>query len=196
MAPAYPILFAAGAVWMESRSKLTRNIQWGALAAGGAMGILLLPIAPPNSAIWNRIQSRIDDYHEEIGWPDLVNTVASVRDSLTGSQRASLGIQAFNYGEAGAINLYGPVRGLPAAFGGMNSYWLRGYPNPPPETLIVLGLDAEGANKYFQSCMKAARVTNSDGIGNEESTYHPDVFVCGGPRLPWPEFWQRIHRYQ
>jgi 4-amino-4-deoxy-L-arabinose transferase-like glycosyltransferase len=196
MAPAYPILFAAGAVWIESRSSLVRRVQWGALAAGGVAGICLLPVAQPNSLLWNNIQGRIGDYHEEIGWVDLVNTVSSVRDSLPASERSSLGIIAFNYGEAGAIDLYGPARGLPAAVGGMNSYWSRGYPDPPPETLIVLGLDTEGADEYFRSCVIAARVINSYGIGNEESTNHPDIFVCGGPRQPWPEFWQRIRRYQ
>jgi hypothetical protein len=28
------------------------------------------------------------------------------------------------------------------------------------------------------------------GAGNEETREHPDIFVCGGPRKPWPEFWK------
>jgi hypothetical protein len=44
----------------------------------------------------------------------------------------SAGILAGNYGEAGAINLYGPAYGLPEAMSGINSYWLCGYGDPPP----------------------------------------------------------------
>jgi len=81
-----------------------------------------------------------EDFPEEIGWPELVETVAKIRDSLPQEDRARLGIPGTNYGEAGAINLYGPRYGLPSAISGVNSFWERGYGNPPPETRIVIGL--------------------------------------------------------
>ena len=31
---------------------------------------------------------------------------------------------------------------------------------------------------------------NSEGAQNEESQYHPDIFVCGPTRLPLPELWK------
>jgi hypothetical protein len=42
-------------------------------------------------------------------------------------------------GKLGAVNLYGPAYGLPTAISGMNSNWERGYGDPPPQTVIVLG---------------------------------------------------------
>jgi hypothetical protein len=193
MGPAYPMLFAAGAVawehWAAARSGW-RRVTWAALAAGGALGVLLLPIAPVNSFLWNNVTNRIEDFREEIGWPELVDQVAAIRDSLPASEQAHVGILAGNYGEAGAINLYGPARFLPDAISGINSYWLRGYSDPPPETLIVLGLSQQVAGRTFESCQVAGRITNRFGVMNEESTAHRDIYVCRKIRFPWADFWR------
>jgi hypothetical protein len=186
MAPAYPMLLAAGAIGLASRPRLI----WSTLAAGCALGILLLPIAPVNSPLWNKVTSNMSDFREEIGWPELVDTVAAIRNSLPAEERGRTGILAGNYGEAGAIDLYGPAHGLPAAISGMNSYWLRGYGDPPPQTLIVLGLSSERLARIFESCETAGKVTNRYGVMNEESAGHPDIYVCRGLLKPWPDFWK------
>jgi hypothetical protein len=48
-----------------------------------------------------------------------------------------------NYGEQGAIELLGPAYNLPPPISLTNSAWLRGYPTPPPTTLIVVGCRAK-----------------------------------------------------
>jgi hypothetical protein len=190
MAPAYPMLLAAGAVALTARSRLVRGLIWAGLAIGGALGVLMLPIAPVNSALWNTVGSKIDNFKEEIGWPDLVQTVATIRDSLPAAERAKTGILTGNYGEAGAIDLYGPAYGLPNAISGINSYWLLGYGDPPPQTLIVLGLSREALEKNFESCEAAGQIANRYGVMNEETTDHRDIYVCRKLRKPWPEFWK------
>jgi hypothetical protein len=127
---------------------------------------------------------------EEIGWDDLMRTVAQIRDSLPPDQKAHLGIATANYGEYGAIDVLGPAYGLPEPIGTINSEWLRGYPTSPPTTLIVIGLSGEQANAIFTGCRWAGHNGNSEGVQNEESQDHPDIFVCGSPHLPWPELWQ------
>jgi hypothetical protein len=94
-----------------------------------------------------------------------------------------------NYGEAGAIEMFGPAYHLPPPISTTNSAWLRGYPIPPPATLIVLGITREEADTIFTGCRLAGHNGNSEGIKNEESMYHPNIFVCGPPRLPWPQLW-------
>jgi hypothetical protein len=79
---------------------------------------------------------------EKVGWPELVKTVAGIRDSLPPNQQANLGITAGNYDEQGAIEMLGPAYHLPP-ISTTNSAWLRGYPIPPPTTLIVLGINRE-----------------------------------------------------
>jgi hypothetical protein len=120
----------------------------------------------------------------------LVRTVAQIRDSLPPDQQAHLGITTGNYGEYGAIEMLGPAYGLPKPIGTTNSEWLRGYPTPPPTTLIVLGLGEQEANSLFIGCRWAGHNGNSEGVLNEESQYHPDIFLCGPPRLLWPQLWQ------
>jgi hypothetical protein len=204
MAPAYPMLLAAGAV-LEERAvaslaagwaRLVRGITCSALAVGGAIAIaVVLPIAPVNSSWW-RVANRVnDDLREEIGWPELVETIAGIHTSLPAEERAHVGILAGNYGEAGAIDLYGSAHGLPKAISGINSYWGRGYGDPPPRTLIVVGISRDFLERNFESCVLAGHVTNRYGVRNEETTQHPDLFVCRRLRQPWPVFWKQFRYY-
>jgi hypothetical protein len=135
------------------------------------------------------------DFVEEIGWPELVETVAQIRDSLPPEERAHLGILAANYGEAGAINLFGPNYGLPPAISGVNSFWARGYGDPPPETLIVLGHSAGFLAKNFASCRVVAHSWNRLGVDNEETVDHPDIYLCRGLKTPWREFWDGYRHF-
>ena len=131
---------------------------------------------------------------------DLLNAVIVSKDAAQGGAResghASIWkiVSAAGY-EAGAINLYGPAYGLPRAISGVNSYWARGYGNPPPETLIVLGLSQRSGERFFTWCSVAGRTPNPYGIRNEETERHPDIYLCGPPRQPWPEFWNQFRYY-
>ena len=194
-AGSYPMLFGGGAVWAEQWIASRRALAGIALVLGAAFGAILVPIGSVNSWWWNHVASQIDDFREEVGWPELVETVAGIRDTLPAEERQGLGILAGNYGEAGAINLYSPEYGLPKATSGVNSYWLRGYGDPPPRTLIVVGLSRAALDRYFESCEVAGHVSNRYGVKNEETQEHLDIFVCRGLRQSWPEFWKQFRRF-
>ncbi|HET7106717.1 MAG TPA: glycosyltransferase family 39 protein [Candidatus Acidoferrum sp.] len=204
LAPAYPMLYAAGAVtgerWLatlnSARAQAVRLAVTAALALGilGAMAVAL-PLAPINSP-WFRLADKVNlTLRDEIGWQDLVSTLAHLRDSLPPESRARLGILAENYGEVGAINLYGPGRGLPRAISGVNSSWERGYGDPPPQTLIVVGFPRAFVESNFESCLLAAQNTNSLGVVNEETTERHDIFLCGPPKAGWPQFWRTFQYF-
>ncbi len=203
LAPAYPVLIAAGVVFMETwRSSLSarraRVVQWAtvaAMAVGGiTAGALTLPIAPINSPVWNLAARVHDNFREEIGWPNLVETVAGIIAARPVLQTHHVGILTANYGEAGAIDLIGPTYGLPAAMSGVNTYWLRGYGEPPPQTLIVLGYTRHQLDHFFETCSLVGHATNRDGVENEES-HHPDIYLCRGPRKPFPELWKDFRHF-
>jgi hypothetical protein len=123
---------------------------WTVLVADAAsVTAFALPVAPADSRWGKVVIARNGDFQEEIGWPELVATIANIRDSLPLEDRARVGILAGNYGEAGAINLYGPSYGLPVAISGMNSFWLKGYGNPPPQLLIVVGVPGAFADRHL-----------------------------------------------
>lgn len=127
---------------------------------------------------------------KRLGWEELVQSVARVRDSLPPEQRGNVGVVVGNYGEQGAIEILGPAYHLPPPISGTNSAWLRGYPVTPPSTLIVIGVGHDSVDRMFTACRWAGHNGNSLGVRNEESKEHPDIYVCGPPRLPWPEFWK------
>ncbi|MCC6192760.1 MAG: glycosyltransferase family 39 protein [Anaerolineales bacterium] len=204
LAPAYPMLLAAGAVIWEQRlarmaaprARLAHGLTWAALAAGAAFAVpIMLPLAPVNSALWRFASQVHDNFVEQIGWPELAETVAGIYHGLPAEERARTGILAGNYGEAGALNLYGPDYGLPRAISGRNSYWLRGYGDPPPETVIVVGYSRAAAEALFTTCALAGQITNRFGVENEETRFHPDVFVCRWPRRPWPDLWPDLKSF-
>jgi len=197
LAPAYSMLLAAGAVACEQWfARLQPNTQrWsrvaigiglaGTLIAGAAVG---LPWAAVNSTGWRISRAAHDNFAEQVGWPDYVAQVAAVYHALPPEERAHTGIYANNYGEAGAIDLYGPRLGLPHAISPVNSFWFRGYGTPPPRTVVVLGDDAHGMRDTPADCTLAARFQNPQHVENEE-TSHPDIYVCRNLRVPWSQLW-------
>jgi hypothetical protein len=203
LAAAYPMLFAMGAVagerWVES---LSRAWRWtlegvfftGVAAYGVIVAVILLPFTN-SGPLKNFALKNNGDLREEIGWNELVKTVAGIRDSLPAEQQKSVGVVTGNYGEAGAIEIFGPTYHLPAPISVTNSAWLRGYPTPPPTALIVIGWSQKQVDASFTDCRLAGHNANSSGIENEESKDHPDIFVCGSPRKPWQEFWKESQRY-
>jgi len=204
LAPAYPVLIAAGAVWGERwleslsthRAGQIKSTTWHTLAwAGLCYGAICLPIAPLNSAWWRVADTVNGNFNMQIGWPDVAQKVADIRDALSPQEQAAMGILAGDDGGAGAINLYGPHYGLPRAISGMNTNWFRGYGEPPPETVIALEMDRAFIYKNFESCELAGRLSNPYGIENQTIDGYADVYVCRHLRTPWPDFWRHFQYY-
>lgn len=241
LAPAYPMLYAVGAVWIEGKwraasatvrgggkmetsrgadggqltekAKVNTRVQTKQRLAGGpgrwarralVVGLLVdvlvgaavaLPIAPVNSAWW-KAAAKVDIvFPEEIGWEEFVGSVAEVWRRLPPEERERAGILTGNYGEVGALNLYGGRYGLPRSISGVNSSWERGYGQPAPETVIVAGYSREFLEKHFASCAVGARTWNRYGVPNEETVMDPEIFVCRGLRESWEEFWKEARRF-
>lgn len=200
-AAAYPMLLAAGSVACAQMLKTlpkfaSRTIATlfyvGLAAVGAYIMAIVLPFAS-SGPLRDFALKNNEDLREEIGWDDLVRQVASIRDTLTPEQQAHLGITVGDYGEGGAFEILGPAYHLPPPASTHNAAWFRGFPTPPPTTIIALGLNARQANSIFTNCRWAGHYANSQGISNSESRDHPNIFVCGPPRDSWPELWRK-HR--
>ena len=200
---AYPMLLAMGAVagerWLASLTRRSRLGLEGVFFAGLlAFGIYSSMIIIPWTSGGPLRQFAIrnnGDFRDEIGWNDLVREVARVRASLPSDQQSSVGVIVGNYGEAGALEMLGPAYQLPRPISLTNSAWLRGYPTPPPSTLIIVGWSRRQVDEAFKNCRLAGHNGNPEAVRNEESDDHPDVFVCGPPKEPWPEFWKNNQRF-
>jgi hypothetical protein len=203
LAPAYPMLLAAGSFrgeqWIktltERRARVVRRVTYCSIAVSVVLvGAVVLPIAPPDSG-WFRFADHVNpDFSEEFGWPEMADSAARIRDSLSAEDRNHLGILTGDAGQAGAITILGAGYGLPAAISGSNTNWLWGYGDPPPSTLIVIGFPHE-ITGAFESCELRDHVTNRYGIRNSALGDYTEILLCRNLREPWPEFWRKIQSF-
>lgn len=199
LAPAYPMLIAAGAMfgeqWLRTHQPATvisirQSVAWTLASAGLITVAVSFPLAPLNSTWWRVAEAMNGNFSYEIGWPELVQAVSKVHSTLPASGQASVGILVHDDGQAGALNLFGPSYHLPRAMSGMNTNWLRGYTSPPPQTVIVFGFGRDFLDSTFQSCEVAGKGTNPFGIDNGALRTNSPIFVCRHLRQAWPDFWR------
>jgi hypothetical protein len=204
LTPAYPVLYAAGAVALERvlaqratwlRVSLRSAVIAAMLADAAVFAWAYLPMWPVGSAAWNWQMNNNSDMANEIGWPEFVAQVAAVRDTLSPQDRSSLAILANNFGEAGALSLYGPQYKLPIPISSTNSFHDRGYGPYEAETVIVVGGELNDQLLNFESCSVAALVHLPYGVRDEESVDHPEILVCHHLRRPWPVVWSRSQEF-
>jgi hypothetical protein len=124
----YPVLFAAGAVWLARRRE--RRGQGGlplrrllpAVVVAAALPLpLLLPLLPASTL--GVVAKVNEDAGETFAWPTYAAQVLAVRDRLPPAERAGAVAVTGNYGEAGALARYGGAWGRDAVFSGHNSFW-------------------------------------------------------------------------
>src|SRR5450631_1235186 len=144
--PLHPLLVTAGACAVEARTlRRTRWLRSVTTVALVLQAVLLLPIAIPvlPEAVMARstLPSIRTDFADTVGWQDLVAQVDSIYERLPASERSSTVLLTNNYGEAGAINTYGPPQGLPTAVSGELTYYYR-KPADLDGPVIGVGLDA------------------------------------------------------
>jgi Dolichyl-phosphate-mannose-protein mannosyltransferase len=181
-----PALLGAGAVWVDGwldrgRERLRRATLVAAVGVSAVVGgIISLPVLPADGA--DPVIAVNEDVGETIGWPKFAETVADVYQGLP--DRDDAVILTANYGEAGAIDHYGPALGLPHAFSGHNAYGDWGPPPDGSAPVIAVGLDPAGS---LVDCDIAARIDYDAGVDNDEQGTR--VWVCAGPRRPWSQEW-------
>jgi 4-amino-4-deoxy-L-arabinose transferase-like glycosyltransferase len=196
--PLHPLLVTAGAcaieVWTQRRARWLRPTTAAALVA---QAVVLLPIAipllPETEMARSTLPSIRTDFAETVGWQDLVTQVKTVYERIPVSERPSTVILTNNYGEAGAINTYGPQLGLPTAVSGeLTYYYWR--PTRFGDSIIAVGLDASFLSTLFDDCSTLATVSNSYGLHNQE--FGAPIVVCGRPKLPLDRLWSHLKSFQ
>lgn len=203
--PAFPILFAGGAIfwerWIAGKSLIWVKWSYGVLMilCGALLAPTLLPLLPPESyirysAATHLQQPRLENHKlgplpqlfaDQFGWQDMTATVARVYNSLPPQERARTGIFGQNYGQAGAIDLFGPRYGLPPAISEHQSYFLWGDRGYSGESMIVMQGSQKELEQIYSSVRKVAHVSHPYSMPYE----HFDVYYCKGIREPLEELW-------
>lgn len=213
-APAYVILFAAGAVATErvtARGKLQAALRAACLfwlVAGVSLLLpLVLPVLPIDTFL--RYQSHLpfevpktersfvgetlpQYYADEFPWPGMVEAVARVYHSLTPEEQARTAIFANNYGQAAAVDFFGPRYGLPKAISGHQNYFLWGPRNYTGDTVIVLGDEESDAREHFDSVTVAATLYNPYAYRYENFP----ILLCRGLKWDLQTEWSRVKNWR
>jgi hypothetical protein len=207
--PAFPALFALGAAALP-------DLMWPAarwwLAAATAVFVILAPIVLPILAPL-ALDRYLETLHlrptpieaagigapltqvfsDEMGWQELEQTVATIFRALPDQDRQRAAIIASNYGEAAAIDLFGPADHLPPALTGQNQYFLWGPRGFDGSMIIHVGGDPD---RWRQIC-QSLEMVGSFGVAYAMpyETNQP-IFVCRGLRGGLARAWPRFKRYR
>ena len=212
LAPVYPVLFAAGAVWWEGLVAKVGSLRFlkaalpvlivGLCAVAAPVVLPVLPVErliryqeatglrPPKAEAGHEgVLQQL--YGDQFGWEEMVAKVAGVYHSLPPDERAKAAIFANNYGEAGAIDFFGGRHGLPKAVSPHQSYFLWGHRGHTGEVMIVLGDEREDAEEHCRSVEEGPAVDHPYAM--EEEKYR--ILVCRGLRRPLPELWPELKHW-
>jgi hypothetical protein len=206
--PAYPILFAAGGVIWESwlAQPQLKWIKFGYPILMVLSCALIAPFAIPvlpvktyvryskalhfqQPAIENRKLGPLPQiYADQFGWEEMVATVARVYNALSADDRTKTAIFAQNYGQAGAIDFFGPKFGLPKAISGHQNYFFWGPREFTGESVIVLDDRQDRLEDLFASVTRVANVYHPYSMPSERFA----VFYCRGLKWPLNEMWPKL----
>jgi hypothetical protein len=143
-----------------------------------------LGFEPPKSE--NQDTGPLPQYFaDEFGWEDMVREVARAYNNLSPDERARTAIFANSYGQAGAVDFFGPKYGLPKAISTHQNYWYWGPREYTGDIVIVLGSDGEGDREHFKSVESVGRAYHPYSRRDE----HYDILLCRGLARPLKEIW-------
>jgi hypothetical protein len=207
--PIYPMLIAGGAVALSGglgRWRPTEGRLWPKALVFGVVvltTVILAPLAlpmlsPENYVAYMRklgLTPTRRETHEhgllpqpfgdQIGWPELVGQVAQVYNGLPAEDRAQTAILTGNYGEAGAIDMFGPKYGLPSALSGHQTYYYWGTHGFTGRNLITLQYDPRDLAEICDSVQQVG--VHFEQWGMEEE--NQPIYYCRGLKKPLGQTW-------
>jgi hypothetical protein len=206
--PAFPLLFGAGAVACEGwvTRPWVRAVYVALMVAVAAViAPTMVPILPPETYVryaeaTHLQQPRVETHElgplpqlfaDQFGWEEMTQAVARAYHALPPDVRARTGIFGQNYGQAGAIDFFGPKYGLPRAISGHQNYFLWGPRGYTGESLIVMGDRKSRLEEKFASVEKVGRVEHPYSMPYE----HIDIWYCRGMKGNLAELWPKVKNW-
>lgn len=195
LAGMFGVLFAAGAQpavgWMRrGRAGLRHGLVAAAVALSLTAVPVTLPVLPAGMVRDTPIVTLNYDAGETIGWPAFAGEIAAVYRSLPPAQRPGAIVLASNYGEAGAVDRFGPGYRLPPAYSGHMGFWYWGPPPPGAVTVVAVGFSAAQLTGVCRHLRLAAHLSNRLGVSNQEQG--APVWVCRRVDRPWRRIWPAL----
>lgn len=211
LAPAYPVLFAAGSsvleVWFARRLTWMKLVVLVVLAVGGIATLpYALPVLPVEAFVGYQraigiqppASENVGDtllpqhFADRFGWENMARTVAEAYRNLPPETQADVVIFAQNYGEAGAMQYYRARYNLPLVISGHNNYFLWGYGNASGNAVLAIGADALDVQRMFTTVTRVATIKSPYAMPYETNL---PVYLCSGPQMPLANLWPRVKMF-
>jgi 4-amino-4-deoxy-L-arabinose transferase-like glycosyltransferase len=198
-APAYVMLLAGGAVWLEKRA-LPRTGAWlkpvlvVPLVAGAAIAApLAMPVLPVQQAIkycayWDVKAVRVENiplgdlpqlFGDMFGWEEQAQAMSRGYNSLPEADRPKAALLAYNYGEAGAIDYFGKRYGLPHAISGHNQYGYWGPRGYSGEVVVAIGFTESRLQRSFSDVRPFETISPTHAMPEESNL---TIYICRNPK--------------
>jgi len=212
LAPAYPVVFAAGAVALTQWSDRP-HLRWIPVATGILASLVLLLMLPmlipvldvPHFQQYMKVTGiKLPEfehhrpgalpqiYADMFGWPEMVEKVAAFYNTLTPEQRQHTAIYGDNYGVASAIDFFGPRYGLPKAISGHQSYFFwgaHGY-----HDIDVINVGSHDDYTLQRECDSVRIVGYADHpLARADETF--PIYYCQGLRMDATQVWPKTKRW-
>jgi hypothetical protein len=202
----YATLLAMGAVAIERVAAPLRSAVLGALAAVAILALpLSLPVLPVEGLVaYTKLLGLTGRggspahliqpvFAEEFGWDRLAQDVARVYLALPNDIRSRTAIYADTYGDAGALDFFGPRYGLPPAISSQNNYYLWGTRGYDGSTLVAIGATRiDVLRRYFRSVRLMSRSVEPLKWVVEGPA---PIYLCRDPIAPLSEIWPHLRWY-
>jgi hypothetical protein len=212
LAPAYPMVFAAGAVALTQWSDRPR-LRWLPATTGILASLVFLLILPmllpvldvPHFQQYMKLTGlKLPEfehhkpgalpqiYADMFGWPEMVEKVAAFYNTLTPEQRQRTAIYGDNYGVASAIDFFGPRYGLPKAISGHQSYFFwgaHGY-----HRIDVINVGSHDDRTLQRECDSVRIVGYADHPLARADEHFP-IYYCQGLRMDATEVWPKTKKW-
>lgn len=212
--PAYPMLFAAGGVAFDGWLSRLQSGHWlkpAYITLLVVTGMLLAPFAyfpllsvkqyiaysqfmhfQPLKIENHRMGPLPQIYADQFGWREMAQVVSDAYHALPPEEQKSCGVFGQNYGQAGAIDFFGPKMGLPSAISGHQNYFYWGPHGYTGECMIVMGDTPDRLGELFESVEKVGTVDHPLSMPYQ----HFDVYLCRRPKFgTLEEIWPKIKRW-
>src|SRR5262249_33001822 len=212
LAPAYPMLFAAGGVAVERvfamRFKWIKPVLLGVLLATGALfAPTVVPLLPPDRLVAYMKAIHLEPprtetshtaalpqlFADQFGWQEMVGSVADIYHHLRPEDEKRAASFCQNYGEAGAIDFFGPKLGLPPAISGHQNYFLWGPRDWTGEVILVLDTDDNDERELFGSVEDLGQIVSSPWAMPFEQRRH--IYLCRDLKISVRELWPRAKKW-
>lgn len=206
IAPFYTVLFAGGAVFIAG---FAEKHKVGCLKRKPAIMIFLAgllhipfirPVLPVDvfikytgrdaymgvKAERHKLGSLPQHFADRFGWEEMAASVAEAYNTLSEEEKAKACVLTENYGEAGAIWVFGEKYNLPKPISGHLQYFIWGPRDYSGEVVISLGISSKSLKNHFDDVEKVGKTECALAIPHENNL---PVYVCRKPKKPLREIW-------